>query len=80
VTSSYHMPRALAELATSFRMCRSFRFRSCPKSCARSLWSSSATAKLLLSEYVKYIVARVRMQLDSPAGSDSSRLSDARQP
>ena len=31
---------------------------------AEPWWSSFATAKLLFSEYVKYIVASIRMRLD----------------
>ena len=65
VTSGYHMPRALAELAHQLPGVElvpypvvSDRLRSEP------WWSHLATAKLLFSEYVKYIVAAIRMRLD----------------
>jgi uncharacterized SAM-binding protein YcdF (DUF218 family) len=80
VTSGYHMPRALAELAHQLPGVElvpypvvSERLRSEP------WWSHLATAKLLFSEYLKYIVAAIRMRLD-PA-SDAvvpSRFSDLR--
>ena len=65
VTSAYHMPRALAELAHQLPGVElvpypviSERLRSEP------WWSHIATTKLLFSEYVKYIVAAIRMWLD----------------
>jgi uncharacterized SAM-binding protein YcdF (DUF218 family) len=65
VTSAYHMPRALAELSHQLPGVEfvpypviSERLRSEP------WWSHAATAKLLFSEYVKYIVATIRMRLD----------------
>jgi uncharacterized SAM-binding protein YcdF (DUF218 family) len=68
VTSAYHMPRALAELGhrlpgvelVPFPVVTE-RLRSEP------WWSHVATAKLLFSEYVKYIVASVRMRLEPMA-------------
>jgi uncharacterized SAM-binding protein YcdF (DUF218 family) len=80
VTSAYHMPRALTELAHQLPGVEcvpypvvSERLRSEP------WWSHVTTAKLLFSEYVKYIVAGIRIWLD--ADSDSvvpNRLSDLR--
>jgi uncharacterized SAM-binding protein YcdF (DUF218 family) len=65
VTSGYHMPRALAELAHQLPGVEfvpypviSERLR------AEPWWSHIATAKLLFSEYVKYIVAAIRIRLD----------------
>ncbi len=66
VTSAYHMPRALAELAhqlpdaalTPFPVV-SDRLRIEP------WWSSGDTARLVLSEYLKYLAAKVRMRFDS---------------
>jgi uncharacterized SAM-binding protein YcdF (DUF218 family) len=65
VTSAYHMPRALAELAHQLPGVElvpypvvSERLRTEP------WWSHIATTKLLFSEYVKYIVASIRMWLD----------------
>jgi uncharacterized SAM-binding protein YcdF (DUF218 family) len=80
VTSSYHMPRALAELAhqlpdadlTPFPVV-SDRLRIEP------WWSNGATTRLVLSEYLKYLFAKVRMRFDSVAANDGSlRVTDAR--
>lgn len=66
VTSAYHMPRALAELEHQLPDAAlipypvvSDRLRIEP------WWSNSATTKLVLSEYLKYLAAKVRMQFDS---------------
>ncbi|MFZ0425812.1 MAG: YdcF family protein [Xanthobacteraceae bacterium] len=66
VTSSYHMPRALAELAHQLPDAVlipfpvvSDRLRIEP------WWSNGATTKLVVSEYLKYIAAKLRMRLDS---------------
>jgi hypothetical protein len=36
---------------------------------AEPWWSSGATAKLLLSEYLKYIVTHVRVRLNPSSGT-----------
>ena len=66
VTSAYHMPRALAEFAHQLPDVAlipfpvvSDRLRIEP------WWSNSATTKLVLSEYLKYLAAKVRMRFDS---------------
>jgi uncharacterized SAM-binding protein YcdF (DUF218 family) len=66
VTSAYHMPRALAELSHQLPDVTlipypvvSDRLRIEP------WWSNSATTKLVLSEYIKYLAAKVRMHFDS---------------
>jgi len=66
VTSAYHMPRALAELAHQLPddtlipfPVVSDRLRIEP------WWSSGDTARLVLSEYPKYLAAKVRMRFDS---------------
>jgi len=71
VTSDYHMPRAMAEIAHQLPDARlvpfpvvSDRLR------AEPWWSHAATTKLLLSEYLKYIVARVRMRLHPASDAD----------
>ncbi len=65
VTSAYHMPRALAELAHQLPDATlipfpvvSDRLRIEP------WWSSGDTARLVLSEYLKYLAAKVRMRFD----------------
>ena len=66
VTSAYHMPRALAELSHQLPDVAlipypvvSDRLRIEP------WWSNGATTKLVLSEYIKYLAAKVRMRFDS---------------
>jgi uncharacterized SAM-binding protein YcdF (DUF218 family) len=66
VTSAYHMPRALAEMAHQLPNVAlipypvvSDRLRIEP------WWSNTATTKLVLSEYLKYLAAKVRMRLDA---------------
>ena len=66
VTSAYHMPRALAELAHQLPDAAlipfpvvSDRLRIEP------WWSSGDTARLVLSEYLKYLAAKVRMRFDA---------------
>ncbi len=65
VTSAYHMPRALAELAHQLPDATlipfpvvSDRLRIEP------WWSSGDTTRLVLSEYLKYLAAKVRMRFD----------------
>ncbi len=65
VTSAYHMPRALAELAHQLPDATlipfpvvSDRLRIEP------WWTSGDTTRLVLSEYLKYLAAKVRMRFD----------------
>jgi len=81
VTSAYHMPRALAEIAHQLPNVSlipfpvvSDRLRIEP------WWSNSATTKLVVSEYFKYLFARLRMPFDSvTAAVGNNRISDAHQ-
>jgi uncharacterized SAM-binding protein YcdF (DUF218 family) len=73
VTSAYHMPRALAEIAHQLPDVAlipypvvSDRLRIEP------WWSNSDTTKLVLSEYLKYLAAKVRMHFD--AFAETSKL------
>jgi uncharacterized SAM-binding protein YcdF (DUF218 family) len=80
VTSSYHMPRALAELAHQLPDATlipypvvSDRLRIEP------WWSNGATTRLVLSEYLKYLAAHVRMRFDTVADDgESATVADAR--
>lgn len=71
VTSAYHMPRALVELSHQLPEVAliaypvvSDRMRVEP------WWSNSATTKVVLSEYFKYLAAKLRLQFESaPAAS-----------
>ena len=86
VTSNYHMPRAIFELSHALPnivlipyVVIGDKWRDEP------WWSSSATTRLLLSEYLKYVAAEVRVRLagfgldvlpelsDSPTGTLSPR-------
>jgi uncharacterized SAM-binding protein YcdF (DUF218 family) len=65
VTSSYHMPRSMAELARQLPDVALIPFPVVTdKLRAEPWWDSLPTARLLFSEYVKYILARVRMRLE----------------
>ena len=78
VTSAYHMPRALAELEHQLPHAAlipfpvlSDRLRIEP------WWSNGDTTKLVMSEYLKFLFAKVRMRFE-PAPSDTgNRLSEA---
>jgi uncharacterized SAM-binding protein YcdF (DUF218 family) len=65
VTSAYHMPRAMAELGHQLPEVRLIPF---PVVTERmrdgQWWSHPATARLLVSEYAKYVLAVVRMRID----------------
>ena len=82
VTSAYHMPRALAEIAHQLPDVAlipypvvSDRLRIEP------WWSNGDTTRLVLSEYFKYLFAKVRMRFDSVAAvAGDNRISDARRP
>jgi uncharacterized SAM-binding protein YcdF (DUF218 family) len=70
VTSNYHMPRAIVELSHAMPDVTLIpfavigdRWRDEP------WWTSGATLRLLLSEYVKYVAAEVRVRL-AEAGID----------
>jgi uncharacterized SAM-binding protein YcdF (DUF218 family) len=65
VTSNYHMPRALAEIAHQLPNVALLPFPVVTdRQRTERWWSSGATARLMLSEYVKYIFARLRMGLN----------------
>lgn len=65
VTSSYHMPRSMAELGRQLPDVTLVPFPVVTdKLKTDAWWASPGTAKLLLSEYLKYILAHVRMQIE----------------
>jgi uncharacterized SAM-binding protein YcdF (DUF218 family) len=68
VTSAYHMPRAMAELGHQLPNVALIPFPVVTEKLrVEEWWSDPTTARLLLSEYVKYLVATVRMQLGPSA-------------
>jgi uncharacterized SAM-binding protein YcdF (DUF218 family) len=65
VTSDYHMPRAMAEIAHQLPNTRLVAFPVMSERLRTDHWWASGPAmRLLLTEYVKYIVARTRMRLN----------------
>jgi uncharacterized SAM-binding protein YcdF (DUF218 family) len=68
VTSSYHMPRAMAELAHQLPDVTLIPFPVVPeKRRGEPWWSSASTTRLMVMEYLKYLLAVVRTRLDSAA-------------
>jgi uncharacterized SAM-binding protein YcdF (DUF218 family) len=64
VTSNFHMPRAMAELAHQLPDVELIPFPVVSENVrVDGWWSNPATARLLFWEYLKYIVARIRMQV-----------------
>ena len=64
VTSNYHMPRTMAELRRRMPDVALVPFPVITdKMRDEAWWSSPSAAKLLFSEYLKYIVAQVRFRL-----------------
>ena len=64
VTSNYHIPRAMAELSHQLPDVSLIAFPVVTHRLSE-MWQNEATAKLLFFEYLKYMVAQVRMRLDS---------------
>jgi uncharacterized SAM-binding protein YcdF (DUF218 family) len=68
VTSSYHMPRAMAEIAHQLPGVALVTFPVVPDRLRDGRWwTNGVTVRLLLSEYLKYLFARVRMRIDPDA-------------
>jgi uncharacterized SAM-binding protein YcdF (DUF218 family) len=70
VTSNYHMPRALAEIAHQLPDVALVPFPVVTDRLrAEPWWTNGATARLMFTEYVKYVYARVRMGVHPSAGT-----------
>ena len=87
VTSNYHMPRAIVELSHAMPDTQLIPFAVVgDKWRDEPWWTSGATLRLLLSEYVKYVAAELRVRLAdagidlAPEGSDQPSGSLARRP
>jgi uncharacterized SAM-binding protein YcdF (DUF218 family) len=81
VTSSYHMPRTMAELAKQMPDIVLIPFPVVSDKLRNEPWWASApTARLILSEYAKYIVALLRMSMEPMSAMDvvSGSRHDAR--
>jgi len=67
VTSSYHMPRAMLEIGHRLPGVTLIPFPVVTEQRrAEPWWSHAASAKILVSEYLKYIVAAARIGFDPP--------------
>ena len=65
VTSNWHMPRAMAELAHQLPDVTLIAYPVISEKVkSEPWWSNTDTARLLLAEYLKYIFALMRMRLD----------------
>jgi uncharacterized SAM-binding protein YcdF (DUF218 family) len=65
VTSNYHMPRTMAELGRQLPDVALIPFPVVSEKLRQEpWWDSLSTAKLLFSEYLKYMLAQVRMRLE----------------
>ena len=70
VTSNYHMPRAMTEIAHQLPDAALVPFPVVSDRLkAEPWWASGATTRLLLSEYLKYIFAQVRIRLNPAYGT-----------
>ena len=68
VTSAYHMPRALAEIAHQLPDVTLIPFPVVSDRLrVEPWWSNTDTTRLVLSEYFKYLFARLRMRFDTVA-------------
>ena len=66
VTSGYHMPRALAEIAHQLPDVTLVPFPVITEhQRAEPWWSNAGSARMLMSEYLKYLVAITRTRLDA---------------
>ncbi|HZO46107.1 MAG TPA: YdcF family protein [Xanthobacteraceae bacterium] len=69
VTSGYHMPRAMAEIAHQLPGVTLIPFPVLSEKLRMEpWWSSAATARLILLEYLKFLFSHVRMQLNPSGG------------
>jgi uncharacterized SAM-binding protein YcdF (DUF218 family) len=74
VTANYHMPRAMAELSNQLPGITLIPFPVVTERLrAAPWWSSGTTAKLLFAEYTKYVLAVMRIWLESEQGGEQSR-------
>ncbi len=70
VTSDYHMPRSMIELAGAMPDIALIPYPvSNPQLDMARWWRHTASLKLLMAEYVKYTLARARLAVESPWGT-----------
>jgi uncharacterized SAM-binding protein YcdF (DUF218 family) len=74
VTSAYHMPRTMAELARQMPDIALVPFPVVTDKLRNEPWWASApTARLILSEYAKFMAAQLRMRIEAGLPDDSPR-------
>jgi uncharacterized SAM-binding protein YcdF (DUF218 family) len=80
VTSAYHMPRAMAEIAHQLPNVTLIAFPVvADRLRVEPWWANGTSTRLVLSEYFKYLFAQLRMRFDSVAAEASAtRISNAR--
>ena len=77
VTSNYHMPRAIVELSHAMPDVHLIPFAVVGEKWRdESWWASGATVRLLVSEYVKYVAAEVRVHLANAGFDLGAQLAD----
>lgn len=76
VTSNYHMPRTLAELGHAMPEARVVPYAVVPASFdPESWWRSPTATKLLVTEYLKFVLVWVRTRVEAdPEGSTAAAL------
>jgi uncharacterized SAM-binding protein YcdF (DUF218 family) len=73
VTSNYHMPRALAEIAHQLPDVALVPFPVVTeRQRADPWWARATTARLMVSEYLKYVFAKLRMGLNPAAQASAA--------
>ncbi len=79
VTSSYHMPRAMLELSHQLPGVKLIPYPVVtPQRRAEGWWSHPASTKILVLEYLKFIVANARIRFDAPPGAPTVAVSRGR--
>ncbi|HEY6257156.1 MAG TPA: YdcF family protein [Xanthobacteraceae bacterium] len=74
VTSNYHMPRAIAEIAHQLPDISLLPFPVvADKLHSEPWWTHGPMMKLVLSEYLKYVAAQMRIRFDPAAGAGAAR-------
>ncbi len=78
VTSDYHMPRSMIELAGAMPDVTLIPYPvSNPHLDMERWWRHTASVKLLMAEYVKYTLARARLAVESPWGTTAAASAPA---
>ncbi len=68
VTSNWHMPRTMAEIEHQLPDVELISYPVVAEKKAEPWWSNPNTTRLLLTEYLKYLYAIARMQIEPDAG------------